>query len=71
VKDHQHNWICISGRAAQLGSHLNRRFEPGMHEIAWDPLDSSGRSVSRGLYFTQVIYGSQGFVATKKLTMIR
>jgi flagellar hook assembly protein FlgD len=50
---------------------VNRRFEPGMHEIAWDRLDSSGRSVSRGLYFTQVSYGSQGFVATKKLTMIR
>jgi flagellar hook assembly protein FlgD len=50
---------------------VNRRFEPGMHEIEWDRLDSSGRSVSRGLYFTQVCYGSRGFVATKKLMMIR
>jgi len=27
--------------------------------------------VSRGLYFTQVSYGSQSFVATKKLTIIQ
>jgi len=39
--------------------------------VAWDRLDSSGRSVSRGLYFTQVSYGSQGFEATKKLTIIQ
>jgi hypothetical protein len=48
----------------------NRQFEPGEHEITWDRLDSSGSPVSRGLYFTQVSYGSQGFVATKKLTII-
>jgi hypothetical protein len=50
---------------------VNRRFEPGEHEVAWDRLDSSGRSVSRGLYFTQVSYGSHGFVATKKVTIIQ
>lgn len=49
---------------------VNRAFEPGEHEVAWDGLDSSGSPVSRGLYFTQVSYGSQGFVATNKLTII-
>jgi hypothetical protein len=50
---------------------VNRRFEPGEHEVTWDRLDSTGRSVSRGLYFTQVSYGSQGFIATKKLMIIQ
>ena len=59
----------VSGRVVR--DLVNRRFEPGEHAIAWDRLDSSGRSVSRGLYFTQVSYGSQGFVATKKLMIIQ
>jgi hypothetical protein len=59
----------VSGRVVR--DLVNRRYEPGEHEVAWDRLDSSGRSVSRGLYFTQVSYGSQSFVATKKLTIIQ
>ena len=50
---------------------VNRAFEPGEYEVAWDGSDSSGKRVSRGLYFAQVSYGSQGFVATKKLTIIQ
>jgi ice-binding like protein len=59
----------VSGRMVR--DLLDRHFEPGEHEVMWDRLDSSGRSVSRGLYFTQVSYGSQGFVATKKLMIIQ
>ena len=59
----------LGGRVVR--SLVNRHYELGEHEVAWDGLDSSGRSVSRGLYFAQVSYGSQGFVATKKLTFIQ
>jgi flagellar hook assembly protein FlgD len=59
----------VSGRMVR--NLVNRRFEPGEHEVAWDRLDSSGRSVSRGLYFTQVSFDSQGFAATRKLMMIK
>ena len=59
----------LGGRVVR--SLVNRHYELGEHEVAWDGLDSSGRSVSRGLYFAQVSYGSQGFVATKKLTLIQ
>ena len=58
----------VSGRVVR--DLVNQRFEPGEHEVAWDRLDSSGRSVARGLYFAQVSYDNQGFVATKKLMMI-
>jgi hypothetical protein len=58
----------VSGR--EVRDLVNRRFESGEHEVTWDRLDSSGRSVSRGLYFTQVRFGSQGFVMTKKLMII-
>ena len=59
----------VSGRLVR--DLVNQRFGPGEHEVAWNRLDSSGRTVSRGLYFTQVSYGSQGFVATKKLMVIQ
>jgi len=59
----------VGGRLVR--SLVNRRFEPGENEVTWDRLDSSGKLVSRGLYFTQVSYGSQGFVATKKLTIVQ
>jgi hypothetical protein len=49
---------------------VNRGFEPGEHEVVWDRLDARGRPVSRGIYFTRVTYGNQGFVATKKLAII-
>jgi hypothetical protein len=58
----------VGGRVVR--SLVNRSFEPGEYEVGWDRLDSSGRSVSRGVYFVQVSYGRQGFVATKKLTII-
>jgi len=63
------NVYDVGGRVVR--SLVNRRYEPGEHEVAWDQLDSSGKTVSRGLYFAQVSYGSQGFVATKKLTIIQ
>jgi len=47
-----------------------RAFEPGKHEVVWDRLDQSGRPVLRGVYFTQVTYSNQGFVATKKLAIV-
>jgi len=59
----------VGGR--ELRSLENRRLEPGEHEVSWDGLDSSGRSVSRGLYFAHVSYASQRFVATRKLTIIQ
>ena len=49
---------------------VNRGFEAGEHAAVWDRLDPSGRPVPRGLYFTRVTYINQGFVATKKLTII-
>ena len=59
----------VSGRVVR--TLVNRRFEAGEHEVAWDRLDSSGRSVSRGLYFTQVSFDGQGFTAAKKLMIIQ
>jgi len=47
-----------------------RAFEPGKHEVVWDRRDQSGKPVQRGVYFTQVTYSNQGFVATRKLTII-
>lgn len=58
----------VSSRVVR--SLVNRKFEPGEHEVTWDRLDSGGRPVSSGLYFTHVTYGAQGFVAAKKLTII-
>jgi hypothetical protein len=49
---------------------VSRGIEPGEHEVMWNRLDSSGRPVSRGLYFIRVTYANQGFVATKKLMIV-
>jgi hypothetical protein len=58
----------VVGRMVQ--SLMSRELEPGEHEVVWDRLNSSGRLVSRGLYFVRVTYGNQGFVATRKLMIL-
>jgi flagellar hook assembly protein FlgD len=41
----------------------------GHHEITWDGLDASGRSVATGTYFYRL--ESDGISAARKLTLLR
>ena len=42
----------------------------GRHEVAWDGLDSQGRTVSSGLYFARALMPG-GVSAARKLTLVR
>jgi len=49
----------------------DRQFKAGEHDLVWDGTDNGGRSVSRGVYFTQVRYRNSAFSDAKKLTVLK
>jgi hypothetical protein len=59
----------VSGRL--IRTLADRRFPAGEHELTWDGANDAGRSVARGVYFTQVRYRDGGFVAHRKVTVLR
>jgi hypothetical protein len=58
----------VSGR--RVTRLADRQFPAGQHEIVWDGLDSGGRQVARGVYFTQVKFKNANYVNAKKLTVL-
>jgi len=49
----------------------DRQFKAGEHDLVWDGTDNGGRSVARGVYFTQVRYRNSAFTDAKKLTVLK
>ncbi|HEY6867821.1 MAG TPA: FlgD immunoglobulin-like domain containing protein, partial [Candidatus Eisenbacteria bacterium] len=49
----------------------DRVFPAGEHDLVWDGSDDQGRSMSRGVYFTQVQFPGSGFKTARKLTILR
>jgi hypothetical protein len=39
--------------------------------VEWDGLDNGGKQVARGVYFTQVKFAAQNYLATKKLIVLK
>ena len=48
---------------------VDDNFNAGLHEVDWLGQDDSGRSVSAGVYFSRM--QSEGFVQTRKMTLVR
>jgi hypothetical protein len=48
---------------------VDEDFEAGLHEVPWNGLDDSSRSVSAGVYFSRM--RSEGFEQTRKMTLVR
>ena len=62
--------VDIYDMRGRLVQHLvDDDFDPGLHEIDWLGRDDSGRSVSAGVYFSRM--RSDGFVQTRKMTLVR
>jgi len=59
----------VSGRLVRTLA--DRQFKAGEHDLVWDGTDNSGRSVARGVYFTQVRYRNSAFSDAKKLTVLK
>jgi len=59
----------VSGRLVRTLA--DRMFDAGEHTLRWDGSDNDGRTVSRGVYFTQVKYLNSAFSAAKKLTVLQ
>jgi len=49
----------------------NRDFPGGEHTLVWDGTNDQGRTVARGVYFTQVKYVNSHFVDAKKVTVLK
>ncbi len=49
----------------------NRDFPGGEHTLVWDGTNDQGRTVARGVYFTQVKYVNSRFVDAKKVTVLK
>lgn len=62
------NIYNVAGRMVR--SLVSGAYASGPHEAVWDRLDSNGRSVPRGVYFTRAIYAGQRFMATNRLMII-
>jgi hypothetical protein len=59
----------VSGRLVRTLA--DRQFAAGRHTLTWDGVDNDGRSVPRGVYFTQVKYVNSRFTDAKKLTVLK
>jgi len=59
----------VSGRLVRTLA--DRMFEAGEHPLFWDGTDNAGRSVARGVYFTQVLYKNQGWKGAKRIVVLR
>ena len=59
----------VSGRLVRTLA--DRDFAPGDYRLVWDGSDDRGRSMPRGVYFTEIHYARTGFRETKKLTVLR
>jgi hypothetical protein len=49
----------------------DRQFAAGPQKVEWDGLDNGGKQVARGVYFTQVKFAAQNYLATKKLIVLK
>jgi hypothetical protein len=59
----------VTGRLVK--SLANRNFNAGEHTLVWDGTNDQGRTVSRGVYFTQVKFIGSRFVDAKKVTVLK
>jgi hypothetical protein len=59
----------VTGRLVK--SLADRNFGAGEHALVWDGSDDQGRTVARGVYFTQVRYINSRFVDAKKVTVLK
>jgi len=59
----------VSGRLVRTLA--DRMFEAGEHPLFWDGTDNAGRSVARGVYFTQVSYKNANWQDAKKITVLQ
>ena len=48
---------------------MDKRLEPGYHEIVWNSKDNLGNNVSSGMYLYSIQAGD--FVAVKKMVLLR
>ncbi|MCH8068374.1 MAG: T9SS type A sorting domain-containing protein [Candidatus Marinimicrobia bacterium] len=48
---------------------MDKRLEPGYHEIVWNSKDNLGNNVSSGMYLYAIQSGD--FVAVKKMVLLR
>ncbi|MCH7731654.1 MAG: T9SS type A sorting domain-containing protein [Candidatus Marinimicrobia bacterium] len=48
---------------------MDKRLEPGYHEIVWNSKDNLGNNVSSGMYLYAIQAGD--FVAVKKMVLLR
>jgi len=59
----------VTGRLVK--SLADKTFGEGPQTVTWDGTNDQGRTVSRGVYFTQVKYVNSGFVDAKKVTVLK
>jgi hypothetical protein len=59
----------VTGRLVK--SLADRNFNAGEHSLVWDGTNDQGRTVSRGVYFTQVKFIGSNFVDAKKVTVLK
>ena len=59
----------VTGRLVK--SLANRGFDAGEYTLVWDGTNDQGRTVSRGVYFTQVRFIGSNFVDAKKVTVLK
>jgi hypothetical protein len=59
----------VSGRLVRTLA--DRKFKAGEHTLTWDGVDNAGRSLPRGVYFTQVKFMTRNVEMAKKITILR
>jgi hypothetical protein len=59
----------VSGRLVRTLA--DRKFKAGEHTLMWDGVDNAGRSLPRGVYFTQVKFMQRNVEMAKKITILR
>lgn len=59
----------VTGRQVKMLA--DRQFKAGEHTVVWDGTDDGGRTVARGVYFTQVKYRDGAFSDAKKVTVLK
>ena len=60
----------LTGQKIRILVH-NAHHQPGSYTVIWDGRDEDGRSVASGIYLYRLEAVDRGFVATKRMLLIR